>query len=94
VNLLQAVSWSYTDIFIILLATGIKFRFNQFNFYFNEVSEDVALMSEEIFSSFRVNYYKLVELVNFIDSHVSTLIMISLGHNMLVLIVKIFSALV
>lgn len=94
VNFLQAMSWSYSDIFIIVLAIGIKFRFNQFNQYFRVVSDDVNLMSEDIFRTLRVDYYKLIELVHFIDSKVATLILMSLGHNMLVLIIKIFSALV
>jgi hypothetical protein len=76
-----------------MLAMGIKFRFSQFNQYFSHVSDDMESMTPDTFRSLRVDYYKLIELVHFVDSRVSTLIMMSLGHNMLVLIVKIFSAL-
>lgn len=92
VNLLQAFCWSYGDIFIILLAIGINFRFNQFNDYFRFVLKNESLMTQSTWRDLRVHYFQLIDLVYFIDSHVSGLILISMGHSMLILIVKIFNA--
>lgn len=91
-NCLQGYCWNYGDIFIVLLAIGISFRFNQFNDYFRLVIDNEHLMTATTFRDLRVHYFQLIDLVRFVDSKVSGLIMISLGHNMLVLIVKIFSA--
>lgn len=92
VNLLQQFSWNYGDIFIVLLAIGINFRFNQFNDYFRIVLDNEHLMTPSTWRELRVHYFQLVDLVYFIDSHVSGLILISMGHNMIILIVKIFNA--
>jgi len=93
VNLLQAFSWNFSDIFVLILSIGIKFRFGQFNRYFETVSKDERLMTSETFRNLRVHYYQLIDLVYFIDSKISFLILLSLAHNMVVLIIKIFSAL-
>lgn len=93
VNLLQAVSWNYSDLLVTVLAIGVKFRFDQFNQYFKEIVSNEKLMTDENFKTIRVHYYQLIDLIHFINSQVSSLILISLGHNMIVLIIKIFSAL-
>ncbi|XP_070501290.1 gustatory receptor for sugar taste 64b-like [Chironomus tepperi] len=93
VNLLQAFAWNFSDIIVLLLSIGIKFRFDQFNNHFEAVSKDEKLMTTENFRNMRIHYYQLVDLVYFIDSKISFLILLSLAHNMLVLIIKIFSAL-
>jgi hypothetical protein len=92
VGLLQGFSWNYGDIFVVILAMGINFRFNQFNDYFRLILRNENLMTKATWSSLRVHYFQLVELVYFIDSHVSLLILFSLGHNMLILVFKIFNA--
>jgi hypothetical protein len=92
VNLLQQFSWNYGDIFVALLAMGISFRFKQFNDYFKHVLKNENLMTHTTWRDLRIHYFQLVDLVYFIDSKVSTLILLSMGHNMLVLVVKIFSA--
>ena len=93
VNLLQAFTWNFSDIFVLILSIGIKFRFDQFNRYFETVSKDERLMTSETFRNLRAHYYQLIDLVYFIDSKISFLILLSLAHNMVVLIIKIFSAL-
>jgi hypothetical protein len=75
------------------MAMGINFRFNQFNDYFYHVLRNENLMTKATWRDLRVHYFQLIDLVYFIDHHVSLLILFSLGHNMLVLLVKIFSAL-
>lgn len=89
---MQAFSWNYGDIFITLIAIGITFRFNQFNNYFVTVLNDESLMTEATWRNLRIHYFQLIDLLHFIDSKVSGLILISSGHNMIVIIFKIFSA--
>ncbi|KAL7038081.1 hypothetical protein ACKWTF_009446 [Chironomus riparius] len=93
VNLLQAFAWNFSDIFVLILSIGVKFRFDQFNQHFESVTKDKRLMTPENFRNMRIHYYQLVDLIYFIDSKISFLILLSLAHNMLVLIIKIFSAL-
>lgn len=90
---MQAVAWSYSDILILMLALGVKFRFNQFQLRFKFISKDENLMDEMSFRKLRIHFFKLIELVHYVDSQISTLILLSLGHNMFVIMVKIFSAL-
>jgi Trehalose receptor len=92
VNLLQQFSWNYGDIFVMLLAMGISFRFKQFNDYFQHVLRNENLMTQSTWRDMRIHYFQLIELLYFIDSQVSMMILLSLGHNMLVLIIKIFNA--
>lgn len=90
---MQAVAWSYSDILILMVAIGVKFRFNQFNQRFKLVSLDENLMTNLNFRKMRIHFFKLIDLIYLVDDHISNLILISLGHNMLVIIDKIFSAL-
>lgn len=91
-SLLQSFTWNYGDIIIVVLAIGISFRFKQFNDYFLVVVQNETLMTKVLWRDLRVQYFLLVDLVYFVDSHVSGLILISMGHNMLILIIKIFNA--
>lgn len=93
INLLQAIAWSFSDILILMLAIGVKFRFNQFNLRFKIISRDEHLMTDLNFRKMRIHFFKLIDLVYFLDSHISSLVFISLGHNMLVIMVKVFSVL-
>jgi Trehalose receptor len=90
--MLQGYCWNYGDIFIVVLAVGISFRFNQLNDYFRLVIGNDHLMTAATFRDLRIHYFQLIDLVRYVDSKVSGLIIISMGHNMLVLIVKIFNA--
>lgn len=92
VNVLQQFSSNYGDIFVILLAIGVNFRFNQINDYFRHILKNENLMTQATFRELRINYFQLIDLVYFVDSKVSMLILLSLGHNMLVLMVNIFNA--
>lgn len=79
--------------FIVILAIGINFRFNQYNGYFRYVLQNESLMAiKSTWRDLRVHYFQLIDLVRFMDYHVSTLIAISLSHNMLIIILKIFNA--
>lgn len=50
-------------------------------------------MTDLNFRNMRIHFFKLIDLVYFVDAQVSSLILISVGHNMIVIMVKIFSAL-
>lgn len=76
-----------------MLAIGLRFRFNQFNMHFKNISRDEDLMTDLNFRNMRIHFFKLIDLVYFVDAQVSSLILISVGHNMIVIMVKIFSAL-
>jgi hypothetical protein len=92
IGLLQGFSWNYGDIFVVIVAMGINFRFNQMNEYFHFLLKNENLMTKTTWRSLRVHYFQLVDLVYFIDNHVSLLILFSLGHNMMILVIKIFNA--
>jgi hypothetical protein len=78
--------------FVVMMAMGINFRFNQFNDFFQHVLKNESLMTKATWRNMRIHYFNLVDLVYFIDSHVSLLILLSLGHNMMILMLKIFNA--
>jgi Trehalose receptor len=56
------------------------------------VSKTEALMTAVNFQAMRISYFKLIDLLTFVDSQISGLLLISMAHNMIVLIVKIFLA--
>lgn len=76
-----------------MLAIGVKFRFNQFNLRLKAITRDENLMTELNFRKMRIHFFKLIDLVFFVDSQLSSLILVSFGHSMLVIMVKVFSAL-
>ncbi|KAG5679797.1 hypothetical protein PVAND_009335 [Polypedilum vanderplanki] len=92
VNLLQAFAFSYTDIFIMLMAIGITTRFNQYIQLFRKIISNDKIRREIIWRNLRIDYIHLVELTKFIDKHISGLVLISTGHNMLTMILKFYSA--
>ena len=92
INLLQAFSFSFADIFIMLLSMGITTRFQQFEQLFNSIAENSTNAKKSTWRILRVHYTQLLELTRFIDANISLLVLISTGHNMLTLILKIFYA--
>lgn len=92
VNLLHAFAWNYGDMFIIILAIGISFRFNQLNDYFRVVLKNESLMTPSTWREFRIHYFRLIDFIYFIDKNISTLVLISTTHNMLIVLLKIFNA--
>lgn len=74
-----------------LLAVGITTRFNQYNRLFRKTIKSKQ-KQVGIWKDLRVHYIQLIELTRFIDSNISGLVFISTGHNMLTLILKLFSA--
>jgi len=94
INLLQAFAWSFSDVLVILMAIGITTRFNQFYNRFQSILKSKELMThEDIWTDLRLHYFKLIELVQFVDSQISMLLLVSMSHNMFVMLLKIFNAL-
>lgn len=90
---MQAFSFSYADIFIMLLSMGITTRFQQFDQQlFKSVTENSDKATRFTWRNLRVHYTQLVELTKYIDSNISHLVLISTGHNMMTLILKIYYA--
>lgn len=93
ITIWQTFIWSYGDAFISMLAVGVSHRFNQINDYLKRCEKDNTLMKPSTWREIRLHYFKLIELVDFVNSQISWLIMITTGHNLLVLVLKTFNAL-
>lgn len=92
VNLLQANAESFTDSFIMLLATGLATRFSQFNDLLRKmIHKDRDLMSAAMWKKMRMDYVQLIHLLRFIDSHVNVLTFVCIGQDAFLVAFKIFN---
>lgn len=73
-----------------LLGTGISTRFDQFNNHFIHILDNQNLMTQHTWKFMRFHYNRLLDLVRFIDNHISFLIFMCFTHNVFVLGVKVF----
>lgn len=73
-----------------LLAIGINSRLGQFNDYFKYVLRHDDLMTHRTWKFMRFHYNKLIDLIRFIDNHITFLLFLSISHNVFVLGVKVF----
>ncbi len=88
INILSVFSWNYLDLFIILISIGLSTRFQQINMRLKKSSKTV--LKENFWSEIRVHYFSLCDLVDYMDSQISSLVLVSTGHNMFSLCANIF----
>ncbi|KAG5682212.1 hypothetical protein PVAND_011578 [Polypedilum vanderplanki] len=89
INMLQAFVVSFADTLIILFATGITTRLNQFN----DLLEYMMKQKEYYhWRKMRHDYVKIVNLIRFTDSHIHILSFICIGHNSLQFAFRVFKA--
>lgn len=92
INILMTFAWDFIDLLIILISVGLAFRFDQINRRLMDCRCDGG-NNEQFWGEIRVNYYALIDLVDRIDQEISSLILISTGHNLFSLCVIIFESL-
>lgn len=92
--MLETYAWTFTDAFVIILAIGITYRLCQFQNYIEKhlMNHEGLMASPLTWRKLRVDFVQLIELIYFIDSWISLSILITLGHNMLLIVLKIFNA--
>ncbi|KAL5291371.1 Gr64a family protein [Megaselia abdita] len=81
VSFIGTVVWNFLDLFIIIIAIGIKTRFKQLYDY---MKKTIILEEENIhyFQLLRSDYTDACELLSFVDRHVSILIFLSCVNNL------------
>lgn len=94
INFIESFVWAFADTLIIALAYGIHYRFDQFQqFLVKTVMKNENFMTQEMWRKLRVDFIQLIELVYFVDSWISILTFVSLGHNMFIIVLKVYNAL-
>lgn len=88
--MLMAFSWNYVDVFIIIVSMGLKERFVQLN---NRLkTTNIHLMDQSFWSEIRLHYSNLIDLVQYMDKQISSLVLLSMSHNLFLIITKIYEA--
>ncbi|CAO1403349.1 unnamed protein product [Diamesa serratosioi] len=90
-NLLIGFAWNYSDVFIIIISIGLSHRFDQYNKLLERITNQH--FEKAFWETLRMDYVKLCELVQFIDTHTSSLILLSTSHNVFIILLKIFNGL-
>jgi gustatory receptor len=92
ISILMTYSWNFIDLFIILISVCLATRFNQIN---DRLASSclISHRSERLWNEIRVDYYALIDLVDEIDKEISMLVLLSTGHNLFSICVKIFESL-
>lgn len=87
---LLAFSWNWVDYFITIISITLSIRFKQLNDRLRQTSKHQR--NEKFWLEIRLHFTGLVDLVEFIDSRLSFLIMLSMSHNLFLICTKIFEA--
>lgn len=89
---LMTFSWNFMDLLVILLSIGLAFRFNQINFRLSDLHA-ISRSDGKFWMEIRIDYYKMIDLVDEVDNAISLLVLLSTGHNLFSLCVVIFEIL-
>ena len=88
--MLMAFSWNYVDVFIIIVSMVLEARFIQLN---NRLrTTNIYHMDQSFWSEIRIHYSNLIDLVQYMDSKISTLVLLSMSHNLFLIITKIYES--
>ncbi|EDV39560.1 uncharacterized protein Dana_GF10085 [Drosophila ananassae] len=72
--------WNYMDLFIMMISKGLSYRFEQITERINKLEHQEV--SESIFIQIREHYVKMCELLEMVDSVMSSLILLSCVNNL------------
>lgn len=89
-DIAMTYSWNFIDLFIILVSVWLTTRFNQINY---RIIGGKSCNEDKFWMEIRTHYYALIALVDEVDQEISTLILISTGHNLFSVCVVIFESL-
>jgi hypothetical protein len=92
--MLQAFVVSFADSLIILLATGITTRLNQFNDLLEKLINEQQnhVEAATMWRKMRSHYIRIINLMRRADSHIHLLSFICIGHNSLMFAFRVFKA--
>ncbi|XP_068086409.1 uncharacterized protein [Anabrus simplex] len=89
-NLLSTFSWSYVDVFLMLLSVGVSARFRQLNRLTRFASRN--FLPELLWRQLREDYNSLSYLTKTVDSCVSKLVLLSFGNNLYFICVQLLNS--
>ncbi|XP_017070741.1 gustatory receptor for sugar taste 64a [Drosophila eugracilis] len=72
--------WNYMDLFIMMISKGLSYRFEQITARIRKLEHDEVC--ESVFIQIREHYVKMCELLEFVDSVMSSLILLSCVNNL------------
>lgn len=79
-NLILTISWSFIDIFIVMISVGITIRYEQINQLLTSVQGKD--MPEHFWIKIRGDYLQLNDLVRFVDQKIGSIIFLSCSNNL------------
>jgi gustatory receptor len=85
-----AFGWNFVDYFLSILSLAIATRFKQINERMKKLKEEE--LNPKFWHETRIHYTALVDLLQFVDSKIAALVLISMLHNLFLLCTKIFEA--
>ncbi|XP_017059518.1 gustatory receptor for sugar taste 64a [Drosophila ficusphila] len=72
--------WNYMDLFIMMISKGLSYRFEQITARIRKLEHEEVC--ESVFIEIREHYVKMCELLEFVDSGMSSLILLSCVNNL------------
>ncbi|XP_043649937.1 gustatory receptor for sugar taste 64a isoform X1 [Drosophila teissieri] len=72
--------WNYMDLFIMMISKGLSYRFEQITARIRKLEHEEVC--ESVFIQIREHYVKMCELLEFVDSAMSSLILLSCVNNL------------
>lgn len=91
VNVIATFSWSYMDLFVMMISLGLSSRFKQINEDLQRIKGEV--MSEDFWAIRRTQYRKLAGLCSLIDDAISPITLLSLSNNLFFISVQLLRSL-
>lgn len=83
-------SWNFVDFFIIILGVGLATRFNQINERLR--STPLHRKDNGFWNEIRLHYTNLVDLLDYVNERIPALLLLSMSHNVFLVMSKIFEA--
>lgn len=92
VNILSTLSWSFMDLFIILISVSLSCRFTQIAKAVAHYAKK-AESDEKLWRKLREDYTKITILCSAVDDAVSNIMLLSFANNIFVILVQLFNTL-
>ncbi|XP_044268784.1 gustatory receptor for sugar taste 64e-like [Tribolium madens] len=91
-NIFSTISWTFMDLFIILISLSLSARFKQVAKHINYLVER-NVMNENSWQKTRKDYNGLTKLCKDLDEIISSIILLSFGNNIFIILVHLFNSL-
>lgn len=83
-------SWNFVDYFIIILGIGLTTRFNQLNVRLQSTPNHRK--DNKFWNEIRLHYTNLVDLLDYVNDFIPPLLLLSMSHDVFLVMTKIFEA--